>query len=375
MLEIKLLKSTSELIEIADSWNTLWEESDSTSALTRCRPLAIWLEHFAADREFRAVTVWESNQLVAAIPLIVGKKKGLKVAELPNNSWSISGDLLLSENCNQSQTLDALIKGLNQINTLAIWLDWIRVDQLKWWMLQEKLAQRFQAAYTKTRFAISEIHTPESFEQYEQALSKNHRKKTKRAIRGLQQSGNVETTAYSSQELNHHLDEAFDLEHRSWKGQNGSSILSEPRIETYFRQLAQQLDQEGLLALEFLRFDGKAIAFDLGYLAKGTRGSHKISFDKEFAKYSPGQVLVAKQIENASASENVFNFDSIGPTTDAIQKWTDESYNVGRIFLSNSRWTSRLTVGAMGQLAKLLNKLKSPAIAKTYREPLSRESS
>lgn len=359
MLELKIIQSAGELTEISDQWDSLWEQSDSTSPLTRSSELAIWLEHFAEDRTFQAITVWKGATLVAAIPLVVGKKKGWKVAELPNNEWSCSGDLLLAEDCQQYLVIELLIQGLDRINALAIWLDWIRVDQLKWWILQEQLAQRFQAAFAKPRFSVSEILTPNSIDQYQQNLSKNHRKKMKRAMRGLQQAGSVEHTHYQAEQLDRNLDEALAIEQRSWKGKNESSIRSFPRVENYFRTLAHQLDREGFLALEFLRVNDRAIAFDLGYKAKGVRGSHKISFDSEFAKSSPGQVLIGKQIECAARTRDVQAFDSIGPTTEAIRKWTDETYQVGRIFLSNRRWASRVAVGAMGRVSNLLSKLKA----------------
>lgn len=363
MYKSKLLRSTNELLTIQDDWDRLWEQSDSTSALTRCKPLAIWLEHFSSGCEFRAVTVWDGEQLVAAIPLVLRRKKGIKVAELPNNSWSFSGDLLILDDCNHIKALDVLIKGMNQVETLAIWLDWIQIEQLKWWLLLERLSLHRQSAFSKTRFTVSEISTPDSFAEFQSQRSKNHRKKMKRAMRNLREHGPVEVTEYDAKNLNQQLDEAFEMEHQSWKGQNGSSIKTDPNVESYFRQLAFQLDQDGLLALEFLKVGQKSIAFDLGYLAKGTRGSQKISFDDEFAKSSPGQVLVGMQIEAATNHKQTKSFDSIGPTTEAIQKWTEESYDVGRIFLSNSRWTSRVTVGAMGQFSQILSKLKSPVPA------------
>lgn len=361
MYESKLLRSQSELLEIQDDWDQLWLQSDSNSALTRCQPLAIWLEHFTSETEFRAVTVWNNKQLVAAMPLVLRRRKGVKVAELPNNSWSFSGDLLLLEDCNQIRALDSLIQGMNQVESLAIWLDWIRIDQLKWWLLLERLSKHHQSAFSKTRFAVSEILTPASSEEYQSRLSKNHRKKMKRAMRNLRRQGSIEVTNYQSKKLDQHLDEAFDIEHQSWKGKNGSSIKSDPNVESYYRQLAYQLDREGLFALQFLRIGEKPIAFDLGYLAKGTRASQKISFDAQFARSSPGQLLVEMQIEEAINRGEPARFDSIGPSTEAIQKWTDKSYNVGRIFFSNSRWTSRVTVGALGQFSQFLGKLKSPA--------------
>lgn len=358
VLEVKLLRSLRELVEIQEPWDRLWEQSDSTSPLTRNQPLVIWLKHFADERDLRVVTVWESDQLVAALPLVIVRKRGLKVAELPNNEWSFSGDLLI-EKSNQANVMSALVQGLNQVETLAVCLDWVKLEQPKWSVLLNLLKARQQSAFSKPRFAVAEIPAPASPDAFLSGLSKNHRKKMRRADKALAAHGNVELVDYESSKLADHLNEAFAIEHRGWKGDDGTSIRSDRNVESYFRSLAASLDADGFLAIQFLRVDGRAVAFDFGFLAKGVRGSHKISYDPEFAKSSPGQVLVGKQIENA-LDDGVERFDTIGPATEAIQKWTDATYESGKVVLSNRRWTSRATVGAISQVSRILSKLKTP---------------
>ena len=362
MLEFKLIDSILGLRQISEEWNKLWELSDSVSPLTRNESLAIWLEHFANDRSIRTVTLWEGTQLVAALPLLIGKRKGLKVAELPNNEWSSAGDLLIVEE-RQSRLFEALLQAINQVETLAVWLDLIRIDQPKWQQLIKHLRSHSQSAFARPRFEVSDLATPKSLEAYQQTLSKNHRKKLRRSNRNLESLGALEMTSYNSDCLANHLQEAFAIEHSGWKGEAGTSIVSLPQIESFFRSLASNLDSENFLELDFLRLEGKAIVFDLGYLAKGVRGSHKVSFDVEFAKSSPGHVLIEKQIERAGEL-GIQSFDTVGPVSEALQKWTQKTYTVGRLFFSNQRWTSRVTVGAMGQISRILSKLKLPVGSK-----------
>lgn len=362
MFESRVFQTPESLAAYRESWNGLWERSDSHSARSRYESLDLFVKHFGRQRDLHVATVFDGQKMVAALPLLIGKKKGVPVAELPNCSWSYCGDFLLDQDYYQPAVIDSLMEGVNQAPVLATWLDWIDIGREKWNLFQTYLLSHRYAFHGKERFKVAVINVPESAEQFQSSQSKNHRKKMRKASRLLHQLGDVELVDYDRSDLQHQLDIALDMEHRGWKGEQGSSIRACPEMESYFRELATALHRTGCFALQFLVVAGKPIAYDMGSLVKGVRASQKVSFDPEFAKYSPGQVLVGMQMEQAIDGNSIRQFDTIGPTTDAIRKWTSESYPMGRLFLSNQRWTSKLSVRAMSQLAKTLNRLKSPGI-------------
>lgn len=360
MYELKVLKSLNEFAQIQQEWDVLWERSDCTLPTSKAVPITLFAKTFAPDREWRIVTVREGGELVGALPLVLGKRRGVSIAELPNNSWCFCGDLLLHTGRNRRRIVKQLIRGLDEVGALAIWLDWIPVDSERWQLFHDHVRQTRNPCFSKPRFKVAEIPVVDSMSELSRTLSKNHRKKMKQARRRLGELGEIELVDFSLKNWERQMEAALAIEHRSWKGEAGSSLNANPEIAAFFMELASELIGHNQFALQFLQLDGQPIAFDLGYIAKGRRASHKISFEPKYARMSPGQVLVQKQLEQAISNEQIQSFDTIGPVTEAVKKWTDQSYTMGRIYVSTSHWASKLTVQAMGNLSSMLKRFRSP---------------
>jgi CelD/BcsL family acetyltransferase involved in cellulose biosynthesis len=86
----------------------------------------------------------------------------------------------------------------------------------------------------------------------------------------------------------------LELEARSWKGQNGTALLSDEHDAVFTRRLIGDLANHGNASVALLRVDGRAIAAQV-LLYSGTMAyTWKTAFDAEFAKYSPGALLIDK---------------------------------------------------------------------------------
>lgn len=133
----------------------------------------------------------------------------------------------------------------------------------------------------------------------------------------------------------------LDLEKRSWKGAEGTAILCSERDTEFTRRLIGDLAADGSASVALLCLDGRAIAAQVLMYCGTTAYTWKIAFDAEFAKYSPGVVLVDKMTEQLFAATEVQAIDSCS---------VDSSF-MGQI------WTGRKTmvdmvvdVGAAGSL-------------------------
>ena len=87
------------------------------------------------------------------------------------------------------------------------------------------------------------------------------------------------------------LREGFAIEHRYWKGRSGSSVLAMPGLFKFVLEKAREFAARGELSLVFLRHDGRRIAFQYAYRARGTYFLPKIGYDERYARYSPGHAL------------------------------------------------------------------------------------
>lgn len=108
--------------------------------------------------------------------------------------------------------------------------------------------------------------------------------------------------------------EAFEaflkLEQASWKGARGTALLCDDTDAAFVRELAAKLSVEGRASVALLRVDGKAIAAQVLMYSGRTAYTWKTAFDAEYARYSPGMLLVDKVTEQLFADPAIESIDS-----------------------------------------------------------------
>jgi len=117
------------------------------------------------------------------------------------------------------------------------------------------------------------------------------------------------------------LDEAYEVESRSWKGDGGTALAVDPLLGPFYRRLAHNASQAGLLRLCFLRIAGQAAAMQLALQGGGRFWLMKIGYDAAFARSSPGQLLMLHTIGHA-ASQGLASYEMLGNAAAWTAGWT-----------------------------------------------------
>ena len=108
--------------------------------------------------------------------------------------------------------------------------------------------------------------------------------------------------------------EAFEtflqLELASWKGAEGTAMLSDDRDAAFVRRLIGNLAERGEASVGLLRLDGRAIAGQVVLYCGPVAYTWKTAFDVAYAKYSPGMLLIDKLTEQLFAAGPVQAIDS-----------------------------------------------------------------
>lgn len=108
--------------------------------------------------------------------------------------------------------------------------------------------------------------------------------------------------------------EAFEaflkLEQASWKGARGTALLCDDADASFVRELVAKLSAEGRASVALLRVDGKTIATQVVMYSGRTAYTWKTAFDAEYARYSPGMLLVDKVTDQLFADPAIESIDS-----------------------------------------------------------------
>jgi CelD/BcsL family acetyltransferase involved in cellulose biosynthesis len=121
--------------------------------------------------------------------------------------------------------------------------------------------------------------------------------------------------------------EAFEvflaLEADSWKGARGTALLCDETDAGFVRRLVSGLAEQGNASVALLRVDGVAIAAQVLMYCGTMAYTWKTAFNSDYAKYSPGALLIDKVTEEIFATPGFDAIDSCSAEGSFMaQLWT-----------------------------------------------------
>lgn len=103
------------------------------------------------------------------------------------------------------------------------------------------------------------------------------------------------------------------MEAKSWKGAKGTALLSNKRDAAFARALVQNMSYQQDVSVALLRLTGRPIAAQVLLYSGNMAYTWKTTFDSEYAKFSPGILLVEKVTEQLLALPGVEAIESCSP--------------------------------------------------------------
>lgn len=185
--------------------------------------------------------------------------------------------------------------------------------------IQKTIAEEDHAHLTLTRTL-----RPSASREKGLKSSGSTRKKLRQDWNRLSGLGRLEVVNERTADATRAAYEQFlDLEKRSWKGAEGTAILCSERDTEFTRRLIGDMAASGNASVAVLRLDGRTIAAQVLMYCGPTAYTWKIAFDTEFARYSPGAVLIDKLTEQLFATTDVQAIDSCSAEGSFMaQLWT-----------------------------------------------------
>lgn len=192
----------------------------------------------------------------------------------------------------------------------------------------------------------------------EQRWSASRRKSWRRNRNRLEKLGPVEFRLLSTpQEVQQGVEHFLQLEHASWKGKQGTSLLSTSQDTQFAREMTQALAHSGNALLSELRVGNEVAACAINMRAGDQLLAFKIGWNERFAEASPGMLHEVELIRTLRKDHPGLRWADSCAQQDSYLKglWPD-SLTVGTGLLS----VSTLARGT-GKLIAELRRLKQRA--------------
>lgn len=155
------------------------------------------------------------------------------------------------------------------------------------------------------------------------------------------------------------------LEAASWKGAQGTALLSDVKDAAFARRFIGDLAAAGNASVALLRVDGKPIAAQVLLYCGTMAYTWKIAFDVEYAKYSPGVLLVDKVIDELFATHRIEAIESCsGEKSFLTQLWSGRRATVDLLADVGARRSLNFALAAgvergYAQLKAIRNRLRA----------------
>jgi CelD/BcsL family acetyltransferase involved in cellulose biosynthesis len=355
--QVSVVRAPEEIDALAEQWDRLWVESHATSPGSQAAMVRHWLDMFGSAG-FCAILVSCNDQLVGVLPLTVQQRQVvITEGKLPGNAWSPAGELLIDRSADQMRVMRLILEQLIDLELQWLTLEEISADQEPWQSFLKLLRNkgyRYKLSHEGEGGLINFAGV--SWDEFFSARSKNHRKQLRRALRRANEMGRLSFYSYINmtpdlaEEL---MIRGFEVERKSWKGEQGTAIVQNPRAAKLYIKQARMLAESKQLAIYFLILDEKAIAWEYGWLGGHTYHSLKIGYDRSYAGLSPGQLILMYIIQQGIASKKFSQIDGMGPMGEAFSRWCNDSYDIDRL---------ELPVGGLGHSKFLVRQSIIPAI-------------
>ncbi len=182
-------------------------------------------------------------------------------------------------------------------------------------------------------------------------LSSNRRKNIRAKWKKLARHGRLEWQLLWGQgDMTEHIETFLRLEHKGWKGTQGTSLLSSCVESDFFREIMFNFACDGKALFSELCLNGAVLA-SISNMVSGDRGfAFKVGSDPEYAEFSPG---ILNEVEMIRQAPNILKdlslFDSGASPGSYIYDLWAERYSV----MSGVVTTGNVSTIAVKSLQKL----------------------
>ena len=301
---VESISSGEELEALAGEWDDLVRAMPRPSPFLLHGWLAEWWRHYGDGAELAVDLVRRDGRLVGALPLVIRRRAGLRVAGFPGGRCAVLSDLLLAHDADASDAA-------RLTESLAARCDVVDLHGLP-------AGSRIAAALGPRLSLIERIEAPvldiaggwnAVYTAKTNSKKRNHHKRRRRQLGELGQL--TVTVARAADELDPALEEAFRLHALRWEGRPDGTDFATPAGQRFHRAALRRLAAIDVPRIVTLRLDGRAIAFHYWFALAGRMYVHRLAFDPALARWSPGQVNTLDAIESA-ADEGLERVEFLG---------------------------------------------------------------
>ena len=278
-----------------DDWNDLVRRSQADYVFLRAEWLLAWHDAFGGD--VRVVEVWSNSALIGGAAFVANGAEWTLLGRGPSDY----ADLLISREIREAEAREAVDKildcafnaGAQHVILAGVPIDGVTPRRLR------------SAGHHVTEFRTTPAPSMDMSVVEKAARKKSLRRHTNK----LSRAGPLNfITSTSAGEIDPRLYGFFEQHVARWAPTSTPSLFNDPRNREFYHAMVARLAPAGVVRLLEVVLDGRVVAAHLGFVHGGRFTWYKPTFDPAYARFSPGEVLLKRLLEDAQ-KEPVDEFD------------------------------------------------------------------
>ena len=291
-LAVATMRTTEAFESLGGEWDLLVRAMPRPSPFLLHGWLVEWWRHYGRAAELAVIVVRRDGRLVGAAPLFIHRAHGVRIAEFLGGHESALADLMVAPG-EPAATVGLLLE-----ETRRLPFDYADLFGLP----QVSAITRADDIRSIERVEAPVLLMPNGWEDaYAAKTSSKKRNLHRRRLRQLSELGQVDVRfGRTREELVPMLEEAFRLHTLRWHGRPDGSTFGTEQGREFHRAALRRLADDGVLRIVLLDVGDRPVAFHYFFALDGTMVVHRLGFDPELSRYSPGLVATLETLRLAA---------------------------------------------------------------------------
>lgn len=350
-LTLRVVDSEQGLLELEQSWNTLYEQCTRSTIFSSWDWAVSWWEVYQDQfkRSLRILCLYRDDELVGIAPFQIERNlartfiqgKTLRFIGTGENRQdtvlSQYLDFIVSpgfEDAMVQQVSDYLIEHRNDWNFADF--EYLLKDALVLKCFMESKQISRQTLEYGVRFFIPELASPD---EYFSNMSKRWRKMFNKKMRLLSRDGEVKIqTTNRDESVEPFLSTLIKMHQSRWKDRTGHTIFDSERFTRFHEKILSRLVKQDKAAIRTITLNNEALASYYIFTDKDKIHYYQSGFFSESAnRYSPLFLLVCNEIGMAITDKKHFDF----MYTDSADSYKKSQYAADYETMYRLKWTTQ----------------------------------
>jgi CelD/BcsL family acetyltransferase involved in cellulose biosynthesis len=308
-VSIRCVVDHEELTAYEKGWNALVERRRGALPFSSYAWVATFFEHRLQPGEtWCCLVAQKAGDLVGVLPLVLGTMgpplARLVHARTPGDDHMHAADMIVVDQEVSEAVVASLLRAAFEAIPGCFLVEFPSLSDDSLTLLVTGEGDWKERSIVSPAGRGAYVPIEGDFEDFREDLSGNMRSNLTKARNKLGALGQVEFEFRSPREVSgRDLADFLSVEASSWKGAAGSAILASESLVSYYTRLAGRLARAGWLEWQRLRAYDRTLAANLAVVIGRSTVIWKLGYDPEFARLSPGSLLLEEAIRRVHEQE------------------------------------------------------------------------